>query len=260
MRAASLIFCILLIVAIAQGESPAPPATRPTTLPADYPPQKMEQVRKWLIGLADPDPAVREDSRYELMGLTRADLPALRLAAERYRPLERSLLENLRDIVTHVYLTEDPEVKRVNLGFLGIDLPSQDAPLPDDSKLIITITARMKGFAGYRALRNGDVIVDIEEAPLPARATDPRVIVQLFIDGIMSFPPGQTVHLKVLRQGKMVRIPVKLDARPLPQDGARLTETEVMAMRNRRERAAQDYWEAEFEPRLTGKPSPAGSY
>ena len=254
MHFASSILCTLLLVAAAQ----AAPVTQPTTLPADDLPQ-VEQVREWLVGLADPDPAIRDESRYELMGLAWADLPALRIAAERYRPLDRSVLENLRDIVTHVYLTEYPVPSQTEEGFLGISLPAT-ADLPDDPRLLIVIDGRMRGFCAYRALRDGDVILDIDEAPLPARATAPVVILRSFTEAIRRFPQGRTVHLRVLRQGKVLRVPVKLDGRPAAAQGMELTLDDMILTRNRRERAAQEYWEAEFEPYVAGKAAPAGSY
>ena len=253
MRIACTIFCLALL-------SPAGlMSATPTTLPADPPVEKAERIRAWLVGLTHADPGVRDESQYELMGLGRADLPLLRSAAERYRPLDRALLERLHDIVTHAYMAEDPFPKRTDDGFLGVDLPPS-MELTRDPRLTIEIRSRMKGFCGYRALRDGDVIVDIDEAPLPARVTAPDMLLTAFIHAIKSRQPGEVIHLRVLRQGKLQRIGVKLDGRPAPEDDIDLTAAEVAAMRARRESSAQKYWEAEFEPRLTAKPLPAMSY
>lgn len=242
MRIGSFMLCLTLLAGLDQaGAAPAP---------AGEPAQRPAQMRAWLLGLADPSPEVREESRHQLMGLGRADLPVLRGEAERYRPLDRALLDILRDIVTHVYLAEDPYPREERHGFLGITL-TQD-PEEEDRKLQIVVASRMKGFAGYRFLRDGDVIIDIEEAPLPAQVAHPRMLREIFIESIKARRPGQTVHLKVLRQGRELRIPVTLGARPRLDDRMDI----VAELHNRRERAAQAFWAAEFEPRLTGKPLP----
>lgn len=245
------IACTILCLALAGLASAAP-----TTLPAGPPVEKAERIRGWLVGLTHADPGVRDESQYELMGLGRADLPLLRRAAERYRPLDRALLERLRDIVAHAYMAEDPDPERTGQGFLGVDLPSS-MDVTRDPGLVIEIRGRMRGFCAYRALRDGDVIVDIDEAPLPARVTAPDMRLTAFIQAIKAQRPGSVIHLRVLRQGKVLRIPVKLDGRPAPEDNFDLTTAEVAAMRARRESSAQKYWETEFEPHLTAKPLPA---
>lgn len=251
MRIACTILCLLL--------APAGLAwAAPTTLPADRAAERAERIREWLVDLTHADPGVRDESQYELMGLRRADLPLLRRAAERYRPLDRALLERLRDIVAHVYMAEDPDPERTGEGFLGVDLPP-GMDLTRDPRMAVEIRGRMRGFCAYRALRDGDVIVDIDEAPLPARVTAPDMRLTAFMHAIKSRRPGEVIHLRVLRQGKLLRIPVKLDGRPAPEDNFDLTTAEVNAMRARREASAQKYWETEFEPHLTGKPLPAAT-
>ena len=249
------IACTILCLALAGLVSAAP-----ATLPAGPPAEKVESIHAWLVGLTHADPGVRDESQYELMGLGRADLPLLRSAAGRYRPLDRALLERLRDIVMHAYMAEDPDPERIGQGFLGVDLPSS-MDVTMDPGLAIEIRSRMMGFCAYRALRDGDVIVDIDEAPLPARVTEPTMRLTAFMNAIKSRRPGEVIHLRVLRQGKLLRIPVKLDGRPKPEDDDEgLTTAEVAAMRARRESSAQKYWETEFEPHLTAKPLPATSY
>src|SRR5688500_3601403 len=64
-----------------------------------------EQMRRWVVGLMDADPGVREKSRVSLMGLSREELGALAAVVNDFRPLETPLVEVLKDVVEHVYLT-----------------------------------------------------------------------------------------------------------------------------------------------------------
>jgi hypothetical protein len=245
----SLFMVSLLLVCCA-----AAPATRPAGTAAGKPDGR--QLRLWIAGLMDQDAAVRQKSREGLLSLKRPDLPALRAAVDDLRPLDERTVEELRDVVGHVYLTAEAYDKEES-GFLGISMTLSD---PDGERPEIVIESRMPGFEGYRSLQDGDAILDIEESPLalPARR-------QPFIEAIKAFKPGQTVHLKVLRQGQVLRIPVALSARPAERDDEihMAYENRVKAMRDGRDRLAGEFWRREFSPLLeqagggNGEPAPA---
>jgi hypothetical protein len=85
--------------------------------------------------------------------------------------------------------------------------------------------------------------LDIQERPMP------QPMGQLaFTNAISALKPGTAVHLKVLRQGKVVRVPVRLDARPAMKLGedAEDYQLRVEAMVDEREVEAEKYWRENF--------------
>src|SRR5687768_8761158 len=164
-----------------------------------------EQMRRWVVGLMDADPGVREKSRVALMGLSREELGALAAVVNDFRPLETPLVETLKDVVEHVYLTGSAYEKEQK-GFLGITMPVR---MEVGTRLEVVVESRMPGFVGYRMLQDGDAILDIEEHPLGQPAER-----NVFCDVVRTIRPGRVVHFKVLRRGRVVRVPIQLDARP----------------------------------------------
>ncbi|NOZ78197.1 MAG: Do family serine endopeptidase [Acidobacteria bacterium] len=70
----------------------------------------------------------------------------------------------------------------------------------------------LPGHAADKAgLKHGDVVIGINGHPI----TDTRVL----IDRVSATPPGKTVRLKVLRNGKALTIPVKLEERKIDESG-----------------------------------------
>jgi hypothetical protein len=86
-----------------------------------------------------------------------------------------------------------------------------------------------------------DIILDIVERPLAQPASQPT-----FSQAIREFKPHQTIHLKILRHGQTMKIPVTLDPRP-----AMPVMDELFAMDDlvaKREQAAERYWKDAFAP------------
>jgi C-terminal processing protease CtpA/Prc len=221
----------LCMAGMTWGQSATQPADLPSAL-AD--PAREQQIRQWLTELADPQATVRGRTREELMGLKAKELATLRAAIQETKSLEPSQAAVLREIVTQVYLAGRP-YERSDSGFIGIRMD------PDGPEAIVE--GRLPGFPGYRWLRNGDVIVDIGERPMPQPMGQTA-----FIMAISNLKPGTTVHLKVLRQGKMIQVPVRLDARPaakLDEDDAEY-KLRVDAMMDQRIVEAQQYWRENF--------------
>jgi hypothetical protein len=93
-------------------------------------------------------------------------------------------------------------------------------------------------------LRPGDVIMDIVEQPnLNLRAQLPELARDAFTRFIQSLAPGDELHLQVLRAGKIVEVPVQLDALPQALDAPGADYEDWLAGRTK---SADDYWQKAF--------------
>jgi hypothetical protein len=231
-------------------------------------------MARWFADLASADGKVREASKVSLMGLGRDDLPALRKLVEQRRPLLPSQAVVLKDIVTQMYLSVDTFDRAVNgrEGFLGIrpaevsvgarqpddqagQQPAQlvpNAPFPGGFETVdpnqvcgIMVMDRMPGFAGARALQNGDVILGIVERPkIQFRgAID-------FSGAIRALGAGETVHFEVLRQGQIIHVEVTLGPRPDDADPVPGGISPIQKLLERRAKEVNDLWESQFAPLL----------
>lgn len=216
---------IALVLALAFALGAAAPSTAPSTRPLD-------PVSQWLKQLADDDPDVRDAAREQLMSLDRTGLRELKRAVERNRPLAPAQALALRDIVTHVYLASEPYAEDLRGGgFMGVRMGLQSA---GDG---ITVVARIPGFAAYRSLRDGDVIVAVKE--WPERLDKPERLG----DAVAGYRGGETIHLKVQRGGRLITVPLRLSPRPANATNADTMRTEQMP-------AADEYWQQNFAPLL----------
>lgn len=189
------------------------------------------ELRQWFIELADADAAVREAAQDRLMGLSREDLPALRRVVAELRPLAPSQHAVLKEIVAHVYLAGDV-YENVRGGFLGIELSVQEV----GGQLRVVVDRSIPGFCAYRWLRPGDAVLEIREKPLPQPLGQAE-----FRAAILELGAGATVHLKVLRRGKEMWVPVTLDARPAGGDLHTMAQ-----MLERRDAEVDAYWRGNF--------------
>lgn len=220
------------------------------TGPPDIGPSDAAMIRRWTLDLRDADPGVRAEAVDRLMGLRRSELPLLRAVIAELGDALGMLRPQLRQVVTHVYLSEEPYERDERFGFLGM-LRSSD-PLGAEGAQRIVVDSRMPGFGAYRALRDGDVILELEERPL-AQPLDWNQ----FAEAIKAVRPGTTIHLRVLRGGEVIRRAVVLDARPAdptPLDPEAYTER-VRALLSQRLRRAQEYIAREFPLLLDEAPS-----
>ena len=252
--------CVLTIAShrLSAASDPAP-AGPPTTRPAAQP---AEGIAKWFADLAHPDAEVREAARVDLMGLKRKDLATLKRLVADGRPLAPAQAVVLRDVVSHVYLAGD-EYPATPEGFLGVSLPiigtvytnflnlRPQAPfipglagqMPDPEVVEgVAIVRRMPGFAGARFLEDGDVLLGIEEHP-GVRLRDSRDLSST----VQAAGAGQTLHFQILRQGQVVRVPVKLDPRPR---AANVPQMDMEDLLRQRSQAADEHWEQWFAPLL----------
>src|SRR4029434_8333882 len=98
----------------------------------------------------------------------------------------------------------------------------------------VLIKETWAGFAGVRFLRVGDVVVGTN-GDQPTRAPT----VQELRAAVQATPPGQTLELQVLRQGRIMEIPVNVSPRPPWAED----EPSTRLMQSRRVRRAEIYWQ-----------------
>src|SRR5712672_1822514 len=99
------------------------------------------QMRRMFLELQHPDGKVRELAREKLMGLKRGDLKMLAKVVGEFAPLEDQMVDAIKEIVTHVYLSEDVYEKE-DKGFLGITMPRPG----DEDRMQVMVETRMAGF------------------------------------------------------------------------------------------------------------------
>jgi hypothetical protein len=223
----------------AAAGKPAAPATRPTAT--------LAVIRAHLNHLASDNFQTREAARVALMGLQRADLPVLRDAVARSMPLAPSQYAVLKDIVTQVYLSgDDYPAEDGDVGFLGVSLPgAYEDPGPTGSPRGVQIVSRVPGFCAYRMLQNGDAVLSMTEAGETTKFSTS----QEFIDTVKQVRAGRTVTFEVLRQGRVVRVPITLDRRPAAMETA-FSADWLKEFMNRRADAVDELWERDFAPLL----------
>jgi hypothetical protein len=225
-------------------------ATTSATGPAPRQDRSQQQIQTWLVGLSNVDPGVRAQSLSRLLGLHRDDLDALRRAVGQSRSIAPSQAIALRSIVTHVYLSGEPYAANRAAGFMGVHFEeidiTDDVPIsrPDELGRVygVLVTQRLAGFGGYAPLMDGDIITELLERPGLIRQQGPEG----FAEAVREFAAGQTLHVRVLRQGQQLEVPVMLSARPRAAD----TADELDDLLQAREQAAGVYWDRSFAPLL----------
>jgi hypothetical protein len=248
-----------------------PPATQPAdnalTVGAADPvvDATPERLAHWFNQLDDPDATVRVSAFDKLMCLKSTDLDMLKDVVKKALPLRPGQASVLPGIVKQVYLSGMDYDGDVALGFMGVSLIDRDGvqfvnpqfnnlPPQGIEHVGIMIGHCMPGFGGGRTLRDGDVVLSIMERP------DVKLdSTTIFATTIRDFGAGKTVHLLVLRQAHILRVPVTLDPHPNElqnQNGVPVNpEVAVQQMASRRDDAADDYWSRDFAPLFKQGPS-----
>ncbi len=224
----------ILISAIVSWTFAQTPTTQPT--------ETNQRLQRLFDDLAHKDADVRERARIELMGLDRVELALLRQVVERSRPLLPAQALGLREIVMQAYLAADPYPGDNNTGFLGVQLGNVSMEEGEDGQSEgVLITGRIIGFAGYRMLHTGDIVLRVMQHPNAVLRSHAHLATL-----IRTFPAGAVVRLEVLRQGQVIQVPLRLDARPLELQ-------EAMDLDNfqwRRNERFHHYWNRTFAPLL----------
>jgi hypothetical protein len=213
------------------------------------------KMRKAFADLAHSQAEVRDAARNELMGFERRYLTTFQRVVEQNRPLLPSQAAVLRQIVTHVYLAGEPYQANDNRGFLGVRMQATTVsqrvappvegnpaeliePLPQTG---VVIVERLPGFVGARTLLDGDVILAIAESPQIQFGSG-----MAFSNAIAATTPGSTIHFHVLRRGRVVKVPVVLDARPTAAENQ--DQAAMDALDQQRRQKADTYWRESFGP------------
>ncbi len=250
--------CLLLAAAmmfVAAGAFAADetPASAPSTQPST--------ISKAFEELDQPEPAVRERARHQLMGLRRPELEPLREIVQKNRPLAPAQAAVLREIVVQVFLSDDPYPASDQDGFLGVMLE----PVRQDGLFVpdeltgdpsgelgpgVLVRECMPGFAGFRFLRAGDVVRGV----LGAQFAPTSTLAELKA-AVRSTRPGQILPLQVLRQGQLVEVEVRVSARPREA----VDEASMRLLQDRRMSEAEAYWQKSFAPLVEEAMSSASS-
>ena len=171
----------------------ATPLPAQTTTPATQPASTIEGAYE---KLNSPLPADRNNARVELMGLHRNDLPTLKRVVESRLPVYPQQAVDLRDIVRHVYLAADVYPSSAE-GFLGVATRGGQSSvvlqMPDGTAGGgVDLSEIYVGFAAYRWLQQGDVILSVghanDETPVRVGAT--------LTAAVKKIPPGDEVDRK----------------------------------------------------------------
>ncbi len=197
--------------------------------------------------LADADPAVRQAAQQQLMRLTLTDLPTLREVAARHQPTPAQV-PALRQVVTGVVLASKPYDADQGRGFLGVSL---GVVTLEQGRQLVVVESRLPGFVGYRQLRDGDIFIAV--TAVQRIAIDSVTRLQ---QAILGQPAGTHLVVSVLRGGRLVDVPLTLDAVPQsPQEAApnlAPDPAQFQAMQAGRLKEAQQYWDEHFAPLCGG--------
>jgi hypothetical protein len=233
------------------------PATQPTTAPVAF--TADSPIRKWFIQLSDPDPKVRDQAKFELMGMASADLARLKQLVIDSRPISPTQSAALRDIVVQSFLASDEYKVATAQGVVQTDASGTIGPfflgilwatgmdVESEARLGVSVDERLPGFPSYRFLRTGDMILGVYLDPtapllqLPNVETHNRLAL---IQAISNAPTVQDIVLEVLRDGQTLKIAVKMAPRPLEVEGNGIDP--IRAFNAARLNRAEEYWNRNF--------------
>ncbi len=225
--------------------------TAPTTSPVPDAP-----IARWFDDLADPDPAVRDRAREQLMGLSIDALPKLLdvvRAADRLPARDVALHE----IVDQAFLAADPYAVRdgedsadPTTGAHYIMGQSWPFGMRDAGNgLGVPVVNRWPGFPAARFLRDGDLITGIYDDPAAAADRSPDVLTQTTDDLVTAMrqcPTRPRLAMAVLRDGRPIRVTATMV--PEPAQTVNRRSAAVAGFLTERQRRADDYWRARFAP------------
>ena len=234
------------------GNAPAG-ANVPSTQPSADP-----VLCQWIDELDDADPTVRDGARFNLMGLTRHQLPQLRAAVQQSLPLSGQQVMALRDVFDQVFLSGDRIVMDGD-HILGLFWPKTDDAETPPEEIGTSVVFLIPGLPANRYLRTGDVIVELRDYP----ATDCRQMEKFHEVLRDKYRGGDLVRLTVLRHGKLINLNVPV-AQTIPMGsmqaedvgawyGATWAQGDWIKQRQKK---ADDAWKQQFAP-LLDKPSVA---
>ncbi|HRK31061.1 MAG TPA: hypothetical protein PLD59_08280 [Tepidisphaeraceae bacterium] len=165
--------------------------------------------------------------------MTRDDLVRLQRLIQAGEGRHPSQRQALFDIVCHVFLATEPYESIPDVSFFGI---SQYRPVTVGERAGLAFQGRLIGFPAYAALEEGDILLAVVERPdVDFLGVQPLETVR------RGFKPGETIHLRILRDDKVLTIPLTLVASPT-WSGRGIEQQSL------REQQAAEHWERQFEP------------
>jgi hypothetical protein len=229
--------------------------TAPTTAPAGRP-TEAQLVHQ----LGSPDPAERDRAREQLMLLSIDELPRLRAAIDTIgaAALSPGQVALLRDVVLQVYATGDHRFTP-DPSYDGGEEPRMGIMFPQTSIAPI-VMSRSLGMDAYRVLQDGDSIVALlgPDAPPEPRPNDWQpinVADELRAALTTRFKVGDYCTLRVLRDGKLIEVDVRLSRVPKPPEQAVVGGLrDEKAITDERRVRATKYWTTEFATPLKLNP------
>jgi PDZ domain len=165
-----------------------------------------ETAQADLLAWSRKNPAIAMDRLYGLSQT--ADDPEVR---------ERCLAV-LRELIGDEYLKEGE-------GYIGIRMQDETATVPGDAKprSVIRVLQVVPDSPAHEAgLKFDDLIAGLNDRiwrDVPAS--------QSFMQAVKEFKPATRITLRVLRDGKLIDVPVKLARRPLYADNPFLDERQI---------------------------------
>lgn len=177
-----------------------------------------------LSGLHSDEFRIREAAEAELLAWARQrPEPAMdalfRLSRSHEDPEVRErCLAVLRELVNAEYLKEGE-------GFLGIRMQDEKALLPGEQKprsVVRVIQVVPDSAAQQAGVKLNDLITGLDE-----KVWHDEAALLPFMNHIRQLKPGNKVMLRILRNGEMIDLPVKLGRRPLLADNPFLDQRQM---------------------------------
>ena len=269
----AMVLPTLLLAIDVQAQSTAPssevPSTQSTsaTSPATQP---AANVRRFLTTSPAPTGKARDAAYAQMLKLTRPDLATLRDVVAERKALALTQTTVLMEIVTHVFLSGETYDSFGAQGFLGIrkddDAPEsvlvrvaddRDPNAPVLARSGAPIGERLPGFCGFEAFRPSDVVTAVtfkldrrqgipagdDSVPTVETSRDLETWTSLSMI-IMTIPANTLVTFDVLRNGALIKVPVRLSPRPVTASNL----ATFMPTVEERAKKASDYWNLHFAP------------
>jgi hypothetical protein len=192
--------------------------------------------------LADPNYDTRQRATQALLAndaLTPEDIRRLyaasTLAEQRHRLLDAAHHHFLRRVIEQQFPVNAADGRNA-VGSLGVLLadaaPSETVDVPEIGQAA-SIRSTYPGFPAYASLRPGDLVVAVNDTPLPTR-DNPEAARNRFTALIKQHKPGESVRLTLYREGKRMEVTSKLA--PFEALTSLYVQSELMLMPNIQQR------------------------
>lgn len=198
-------------------------------VPSTQPSNRTKLIQQWFTDLNHADPNVRDDARFELMGLQRGELGILKSVIKASQPVQPAQASVLHDVVVQVFLAGETYQPSAS-PFIGIfDRPDFRA---EESTYCIP------GFVAFRVMQPGDMVVGVGNYrfAVPCSVMDLKT-------AFVGARPGDVVRMTVIRRGELKELHLKLDAKP---ENFNIEQIDNYIVE--RSRRAEAFWQQEFAP------------